>query len=1149
MSMIRNLARGCALSVLAAALVAPVAVYAQETTSSIRGAVTGPNGPIAGATATIVHVPSGTRATARSNADGLFVANGLRVGGPFTVDVTADGFQSTQVSDVFLQVGEPLRLPIALESAVRRETVVVTAASLGAGTDTTGASTNLRRDDIEAVVSITRDIRDIARQSPLVSANSRGDGGISIAGSNPRTNRITIDGVQAQDDFGLNTGGLPTRRGPISIDAVEQFNVAAVPFDVENGDFLGGAIDIVLRAGTNRFSGSLFGNYLNEGLVGTRFLGTRLANPREVITSTPRISQTNWGATLRGPIIPNRLFFALSYETYESIDTSLFGVVGSGAANGIIGPTGVANSLTQADIDTVTGILRTTYNSQYPAGGIPLTKPITDEKYTARIDWNITDHHRANFTYRKSESGLIQRTNISATSAGLDSQWYLTGEDDETYSFQLNSDWTDLFSTEFRISQRDYVRLQEPPAGQNFSDVQVCNSATALNVTGVDPQLSCNTAAGQTISITRFGADQFRHANFLNTKNMQAQFSGEYIWGDHTLKAGVQYQLQDVFNLFVPSSDGVYYFDSIADFRAGRANRLIYQNHPSGDANRAAADFEYSILTAFVQDTWDVSDTLQLQYGLRWDSYTVDDKPALNNAFIGRYGFNNQTTYDGLDVLMPRLGFKWDATDTVRIAGGLGLFSGGLPDVFLSNSFSNTGVLTSQIDIQRNVDGTFREATGAPGFSQTIGADALNNLANAQFGTRLPASVQALLGGAIIPPTNETNSIAPNFKIPSDWKANISVTADLFDGWRFGGDVVVTAVNEGLAFRDIRAQRLIVNGQQARTPDGRIRYDGLTGAQRTQTGQVVTSTNPGANRDIQAYNPTGDLGVGFIAALSVGKFWDNGINFDVAYTWQDIEARSGSARFSSTASSLFNSQQFALDPNDPVYGRSEEEIRNAIKFNLGWRGEVFGDLETRVSLFGDYRSGRPYTFTMNPGTGRNAVTGTNGTTLLAYVPDMSGTLAPLSTATGAGWAFSSDNRVAFDSQASAEQLRTLVGQLGLAQGSIVGKGIKNNPEIFRLDAQIAQDLPTFWDGHKVKLTLDIQNVLNLINARWGLVEEYPEAYRLYNVACGNATGVADNLGAVACNRYRISAVNTTQDTTRNTDLSRWQVQIGLRYEF
>jgi hypothetical protein len=139
--------------------------------------------------------------------------------------------------------------------------------------------------------------------------------------------------------------------------------------------------------------------------------------------------------------------------------------------------------------------------------------------------------------------------------------------------------------------------------------------------------------------------------------------------------------------------------------------------------------------------------------------------------------------------------------------------------------------------------------------------------------------------------------------------------------------------------------------------------------------------------------------------------------------------------------------------------------------------------------------------------------------------------------------------VAFDSQASAEQLRTLVGQLGLAQGSIVGKGIKNNPEIFRLDAQIAQDLPTFWDGHRVKLTFDIQNVLNLINARWGLVEEYPEAYRLYNVACGNAQGITDNLGAVACNRYRISAVNTTQDTTRNTDLSRWQIQIGLRYEF
>ena len=212
---------------------------------------------------------------------------------------------------------------------------------------------------------------------------------------------------------------------------------------------------------------------------------------------------------------------------------------------------------------------------------------------------------------------------------------------------------------------------------------------------------------------------------------------------------------------------------------------------------------------------------------------------------------------------------------------------------------------------------------------------------------------------------------------------------------------------------------------------------------------------------------------------------------------------------------------------------------------------MFGDLETRVSLFGDRRSGRPYTFTMSPlGAGRNPVTGTNGTTLLAYIPDMSGTITgPAAGVAGAGWTVSSDTRVAFDTEASALQVRDLVNRLGLPQGSIVDKAIRNNPDIFRLDMQLSQEIPTFWEDHKVKLTFDIANVLNLINARWGLVEEYPEAYRLFNVACATATGQANDLGAVACNRYRISGVNTTQDTLRNTELSRWAIQIGLKYEF
>ncbi|NJR20279.1 MAG: hypothetical protein HC777_01515 [Hyphomonadaceae bacterium] len=146
--------------------------------------------------------------------------------------------------------------------------------------------------------------------------------------------------------------------------------------------------------------------------------------------------------------------------------------------------------------------------------------------------------------------------------------WYFTGEADETYSLQLNSDWTDRLQTEARVSYRDYVRLQEPPNGQNFADITVCSTATSLDITGNTPLITCGAATGQARGVVRFGADQFRHANFLTTTNLQGQFEARYRIGDHQIKGGIQWQEREIFNLFVPNSDGTYYFDSVADFRA-----------------------------------------------------------------------------------------------------------------------------------------------------------------------------------------------------------------------------------------------------------------------------------------------------------------------------------------------------------------------------------------------------------------------------------------------------------------------------------------------------------------------------------------------------------------------------------------------------
>jgi outer membrane receptor for ferrienterochelin and colicin len=1150
------------LTALLITLLGPVG-HAQETTSALRGQIIDSAGkPLSGASILIVHNPTGTRSSQASNSEGVFDARGLRVGGPYTVEVTANGYRTEKYENVFLIVGETARLNASLEEAL---TEILVSASPVRDAIEIGSVTNLDRDQIDAVVSINRDIRDLARRDPLVSANLRGDGGISIAGSNPRTNRIAIDGVQAQDDFGLNTGGLPTRRGPVSIDSVEQFSVQAVPFDVENGDFLGGAINVVLRQGTNGWAGSIFGNFLNEDLVGTKIRGT---------TIKTLVEQDNYGGTLRGPIIEDRLFVALSYENYESVDVTSVGPAGGGFATTIIGPTG--SPMTTENIAAVTNVFANTYRSTFAFGSIPQTKPITDEKYTARLDWNITDAQRAALTYRKSESGLIQRTNLNTGTAGLDSQWYLTGEDDETMALQLNSDWTSSLSTELRVSQRDYTRLQEPPSGQNFSDIRVCSTATPLDAAGTTNQpLTCRNGSASA-GIVRFGPDQFRHANFLTTSNTQAQLSAELTVGSHLIKFGGQLQQQEIFNLFLPNSDGTYYFDSIRDFSNGFAGELIYRNALSGNPSDAAANFSYDTTSLFLQDTWDLADELAVTYGVRYDTYKVDDKPALNRNFVGRFGFNNQETYDGIDVLMPRLSFDWRPTDTLKVSGGFGLFSGGLPDVFLSNSFSNTGILDNTIVFQRSLtaaNATSLAATAAQGggfITETTGAvncalnpasclAALNVGVNSSFGSSIPASIQAALGGSTVSPTSETNSLAPGFRMPSDWRVNLAANWEILDGWNLNASAVYVQTKDGLAFRDIRAQPLIVNGQQARTPDGRVRYDGLSSAQRTIAGNTVSSTNPGSARDIQAYNPeaTGSI---WTAAVGVSKYFDNGINFALSYSKQNSDEFSASARFSSTASSLYGGQYASLDPNTATKGRGQEEISDAFKGEFGFRKTLFGDLETRFSLFADYRIGRPVTFTMNGGSGRNATFGVNRGAQLAYVPDVSGSITTSTIGTTPVVTVSSAPLVAFDSAASVENIRALIAKFGIPTNGIVPRGSYDSRDINLWDLQLSQELPAFGEGHKARVTLDIANFLNLINEKWGTIEEYGEDVRLFDVSCAGANGVSDNAGVLSCARYRISGVNTSLLTPasstgpaggviRNTDRSRWQIQIGLKYEF
>lgn len=1118
----KRLAGGVALSALACAM--STAVYAQETTSAIRGQLTGESGaPVANATVTILHTPSGTRSVTASGADGVFDARGLRVGGPYTVTVAAPGFETKTLSGLNLGLGDTQRLNFDLVAENAVEELVVTAA-LDPESNNTGVSQTLDRDSIQSVVSVSRDIRDVARRNLLASNNPSADGGISIAGSNPKQNRVTIDGAAVQDDFGLNAGGFPTLRGPISLDAVEQITVQSVPYDVQNGDFQGGSIDMVLRSGTNDFHGTLFTNYLNDGMVGDAIKNTSIKQA---------ISQSNYGGFLGGPLWKDKLFFAVSYEKYETASPINFGPVGAGFPNTI-------TNLTQATIDRVVNILNNTYTTEFDAGGIARTTPILDEKYTGKIDWNINDNHRASFTYRYALSELTSPTNLSTGQAGLSSNWYLTGEEDYTYVGELNSKWTDNLSTQIRVSYRDYERRQNPPGGQEFAELQICTNEVSAGVL-----TTCETG----FATVRIGPDEFRQANELETHNLQFQAKAEYSLGDHLFKVGVESQNLEIVNLFVSRSDGVYYFDSITDFQNGRANQLAYSNAPSGNPNDAAAVFEYQQNSVFFQDTLDVTEDLQVTAGVRYDWYKSDDKPILNPNFLARNGINNQTTYDGLSLLMPRFAFNYKpAGKPYRVNGGFGLFSGGVPDVLISTSFSTTGYAASGVTIRRTATG-FEETNRTPTFTQAIGAAALNvNVADPRFGYDLPGAVTGLVTPSSIPPNGEVIALDPNFKMPSSWKFFLSGSVDLPWDMTLTADYVATYINSTIAYRDLRARPLVVNGVTQYTPDGRLRYDGLssyTDAQRAAAG--IAGPAVAADRDLIVTNT--DQGKGYVFGIGLAKDFDFGLSTSIGYAHQELDEQTAGLRFGTTGGSLYASQAAdAFDPNRDAYGRGYEEVTDRVKFELSYRKEFIPDHATRFTLFAESRSGRPTTATMgSAGGGRSTIFGVNRSAFLLYVPDIAADTNP------------TDNRignVVFNSNTTRDAFLAAVKRFDLGPGT-VEKGSIQNPDINQVDLQFSQELPSLVKGHKFRLVFDVQNVLNLLNKDWGTVEEYSGTgsgqgnHRIVDVACGDAAGnPVTALNPAACNTYIYSNPSATAlQRTVNTNRSLWYVQVGLRYEF
>ena len=1164
------------LGVAAVALIAPAAVSAQETTSAISGQVTNESGaPLAGARITVVHTPSGTTATSASDGTGTFSLRGLRVGGPYTVTVDAPGYPEQVIDNIALTVGDTLGLPITLN----QKDIIVTGNRTGRQL-IEGSQSTFNAAQIQDIVSARRDVRDIIRRDPLAAFNPN-VGGVTIAGGNIRTQRFSVDGVQIQDSFGLNYGGLPSTRGIVSLEAIDQLSVKAAPFDVSEGNFQGGAVNVVLKSGTNKYHLTGFGNFGGPSLTGNKTRDNRvLGSPDRAVNPTTVLDFTNYGGSISGPIVKDKLFFFGAYESLSEGAANTAGVTGSNAAN-------IVPNLTQAQVDNVISRFGTAGYNPYNIGTIPASIAEEDRKYSAKVDWNITSGQRLSVSWIHHENTLPNYASGGGTLTGstspttpyiqLQSNQYKLTEFTNAYAAQLNSQWNDNISSEIRVSKKYYRRGQEAYFGPDYAQFNVCTDA------GPTPDLvypnadatRCDAVAGNANGIVRLGPDGARQANKFYSKQLTITTNLQWKYGDHTIKLEADHVNNQLYNLFsfgggssasglTGSASGSYYFDSLNSFSNRTANEFTLTEPVSGNKNDAYVKWNYNVNTFGIQDTWRPSPKFTANLGARVDFYDGDRVPV-NQNFLNRYsplypGITNTGSYNGRLKVQPRFGFNWSGIRDVRISGGAGLFAGGLSDVSISNNFSNSGVAINNIgttlatiDILRN-GGTAAAPTcvnAAVSTSAQLPAALCAAALTAIPGGTIPTLVTNYIATLSSSPTATTNSLDPNFKIPAQWKYNLAANwrphfgdSLLASGWNFRADVLYSKVQQGIRFIDLRSQPLVVGGVVQVTPDGRPRY-----------GAFVGGVAPGTNSDAQLTNT--DKGRAWIFAVAVEKELGP-LHLSGSYTHQNVKDISGALISSTVGSSGSIPTSDSNSGGD--YARSAFEVTHTIRANIDFKHAFFGDNQTRFGINWELRSGQPFSVTMNDSTtasaanaacpiasGRSCIFGSSlNTANLFYVPNFG--LTPSTTASttqGVAGGLTQYGNVIFADAATLASVQNLVNSTDLKnfQGKTAPRNALEGPYYNKVDLNFAQQLPFFFHS-KITALFSIENFLNLVDRNWGTYQDYGTSATVVRVACQTpAAGSAQT-----CPNYVYSTFSAPV-TQSYSKPSLYTIRAGVRFDF
>ncbi len=978
------------LSKLASAIVLATGLtttaMANVTTSDIKGYVTGPQGnPAAGTEIVIIHVPSGTSKTVTVNTAGIFAAKNLRIGGPYKVEVDSDKFEDQTITDVFLTLGETLPMNISLNSIDSGQTLIVTGKVVSPLTGSTGPASHFNADDLINLPAINRDIKDIIRADPRIFVDESQSDAIQCGGGSPRYNSLTLDGVRLNDSFGLNSNGYPTTRMPFSFDAIDQVSVELAPFDVKFGGFTSCNINAVTKSGGNEFHGGVFFDYTDNDLKGDSISGRTVP--------TGDFTQERYGFNVGGPIIENELYFFASYEKLEGAQLFTYDPLD--------------RNVSQAEIDRIVQISRDVYG--YDAGGTPASLPVEDEKLMLKLDWNISDTQRATLVYNYNDGFSLSQSD--AWGMTLDSHFYERGAELTSVIGSLYSDWTDKFSTEVRIGKTELINRQRSlDADSSFGEVQIRHNGTTIFL----------------------GPDDSRQSNELYWDTQTFKLAGTYYLDEHTITMGYEYEELTAFNLFMQHTQGEFRFNSIDDYEAGLASRVYYNNSAGTNIpSDASQEFSFALNTFYIQDEYTfLEEGVTVVYGIRYDKYTSDDTPRLNANFATRYGFGNDANMDGIDLLQPRIGVNWAVDDNLEIRGGIGLYSGGNPNVWVSNAYSNDGLV--QVGLRNNNVDLFSTPMtngGTPGFE--IPQDMFDTIANLPVG-----------GG-----DGAVNAIDPNFKIPSEWKYALGATYTTDDGFIFQADILHNRKVDSATIVDLGLQY----SGDVTAADGRPLIERIDG----RSGEFLLT-----NTDID--------GESTIVSLAAFKDWDNGFEASLSYAYTTSE--DANPMTSAVAGSNY-SNLAVTDAINPGLATSNYGVPHLFTMSLRYKTEFVEGYATRFSLFGTANEGQPYSYTFDNSDRNFGDRNWNGNRQLLYIP------------------LENDPNVVYDPGFDLAAFNEFITREGLTRGQNTERNGFNAGWAMKFDFRMSQELPVFAEGHNASAYLVIKNLGNLIDDDHGVFKQ------------------------------------------------------------